>query len=141
MNIIETLAYAGLGLAAEANEKAKAKFDELVEAGKKVDSQGKNYVGDFFKTLDSSKEDLIAEFNKNKTKLEETFPMLKDLETRLEKTKEDLTAKFNSTREDLTKKAEEAKEKFSAKAKEATEEVKKKVNSITKTEKAATTEA
>ena len=32
MNLIETLAYAGLGLAAEANDKAKSKFDELVES-------------------------------------------------------------------------------------------------------------
>ena len=29
MNIIETLAYAGLGMASEASDKAKAKFDEL----------------------------------------------------------------------------------------------------------------
>ena len=35
MNIIETLAYAGLGMASEASDKAKAKFDELVETGKK----------------------------------------------------------------------------------------------------------
>lgn len=132
MNIIETLAYAGLGLAAEANEKAKAKFDELVEAGKKFDSEGKNYVGDFFKTMESTKEDFKAEFDKNKTKLEESFPFIKEWEEKFEKTKEDLSAKLKSTKEDLTKKAEEAKEKFTAKAKEAAEEVKEKVNSITK---------
>lgn len=132
MNIIETLAYAGLGLAAEANEKAKAKFEELVEAGRKFDSEGKNYVGDFFKTMESTKEDFKSEFEKNKTKLEESFPFIKDMEAKFEKTKEDLTAKFKSTKEDLTKKAEEAKEKFTAKAKEAAEEVKGKVNAITK---------
>lgn len=132
MNIIETLAYAGLGLAAEANDKAKSKFDDLVEAGKKYDNEGKNYVGDFFKTVDSTKDDFKTEFEKNKAKLEETFPFLKELEGKLEQTKEDLTSKFNSTKEDLTKKAEEAKEKFTAKAKEAAEEVKEKVNNITK---------
>lgn len=128
MNIIETLAYAGLGLAAEAKENAKSKFDELVEAGKKADTEGKNYVGDFFKTVDSTREDFKSEFEKNKAKLEESFPFLKELEEKFEKTREDLTAKFNSTKEDLTKKAEEAKEKFTAKA----EEVKEKVNNITK---------
>ncbi|CAG5077641.1 YtxH domain-containing protein [Parvicella tangerina] len=132
MNIIETLAYAGLGLAAEANDKAKAKFDELVEAGKKYDSEGKNYVGDFFKTVDSTKEDFKTEFEKNKAKLEDAFPFLKELEEKFEKTREDLTNKFNSTKEDLTKKAEEAKEKFTSKAKETADDVKEKVNNITK---------
>ena len=62
MNIIETLAYAGLGMASEASDKAKSKFDELVETGKKVDSEGKNYVGDFFKTIDSTKDDVETQF-------------------------------------------------------------------------------
>lgn len=132
MNMIETLAYAGLGLAAEANDKAKAKFNELVEAGKKFDGEGKNYVGDFFKTVDSTKEDFKTQFNQGKEKLEETLPFLKDAEEKFAKTKEDLTAKFKSTKEDLTQKAEEAKEKFTAKAKETAEEVKSKVNNITK---------
>jgi polyhydroxyalkanoate synthesis regulator phasin len=141
--MIETLAYAGLGLAAEANDKAKAKFNELVEAGKKFDGEGKNYVGDFFKTIDSTKEDFKTQFNQGKEKLEETLPFLKDAEEKFAKTKEDLAAKFKSTKEDLTQKAEEAKEKFTAKAKataedvkekakQTTEEVKNKVNNITK---------
>ena len=132
MNMIETLAYAGLGLAAEANDKAKAKFNELVEAGKKFDGEGKNYVGDFFKTVDSTKTDFKTQFNQGKEKLEETLPFLKEAEEKFAKTKEDLTAKFKSTKEDLTQKAEEAKEKFTAKAKETAEEVKSKVNNITK---------
>ena len=106
MNIIETLAYAGLGMASEASDKAKAKFDELVETGKKVDSDGKNYVGDFFKTVDSTKDDIQAQFDKNKEKLEETFPFLKELEE-----------KFIQTKEDLTSKAKDAKERFDYKSK------------------------
>lgn len=132
MNMIETLAYAGLGLAAEANDKAKAKFNELVEAGKKFDGEGKNYVGDFFKTVDSTKDDFKTQFNQGKEKLEETLPFLKEAEEKFNKTKEDLTAKFKTTKEDLTQKAEDAKEKFTAKAKETAEEVKSKVNNITK---------
>jgi polyhydroxyalkanoate synthesis regulator phasin len=130
--MIETLAYAGLGLAAEASDKAKAKFEELVEAGKKFDGEGKNYVGDFFKTVESTKGDFKTQFNQGIEKLEETFPFIKEAEEKFAKTKEDLTAKFKSTKEDLTQKAEEAKEKFTAKAKETAEEVKNKVNNITK---------
>ena len=47
-NRIKTLAYAGLGLASEANDKFKERFDELVEAGKEKDSSGKNLISDFF---------------------------------------------------------------------------------------------
>jgi len=117
MNIIETLAYAGLGMASEASDKAKAKFDELVETGKKVDSDGKNYVGDFFKTVDSTKDDIQAQFDKNKVKLEETFPFLKELEEKFMQTKEDLTTKAKDAKEDLTTKAKETKEKIASKLK------------------------
>lgn len=117
MNIIETLAYAGLGMASEASDKAKAKFDELVETGKKVDSDGKNYVGDFFKTVDSTKDDIQAQFDKNKVKLEETFPFLKELEEKFMQTKEDLTSKAKDAKEDLTTKAKETKEKIASKLK------------------------
>ena len=54
MDTIKTLAYAGLGLAKQTNDKLKIQFDELVEAGKKADTEGKNLVGDFFKTIDST---------------------------------------------------------------------------------------
>jgi len=117
MNIIETLAYAGLGMASEASDKAKAKFDELVETGKKVDSDGKNYVGDFFKTVDSTKDDIQAQFDKNKVKLEETFPFLKELEEKFMQTKEDLTSKAKDAKDDLTTKAKETKEKIASKLK------------------------
>ena len=73
MDVIKTLAYAGLGLAQQANDKMKNQFDELVEKGKKFDSEGNNYVGDFFKTVDSSKEDFESTWNKNK---ENTLPQI-----------------------------------------------------------------
>jgi len=121
MNIIETLAYAGLGMASEASDKAKAKFDELVETGKKVDSEGKNYVGDFFKTVDSTKDDVQSQFEKNKEKLEETFPFLKELEEKFMQAKEDLTSKAKDAKEDLTSKAKEAKENITSKLKKTEE--------------------
>ncbi len=108
MNIIETLAYAGLGLANEATDKAKSKFDELVEAGKKLDSEGKNYVGDFFKTMESTKDDLESQFEKNKEKLEDMLPFLKDLEEKIMQAKDDFTSKAKETTEDITNKAKAA---------------------------------
>ena len=76
MDLIKTLAYAGLGLTAESNEKIKERFDALVEAGKKADNEGKNIIGDFFKTIDSTKEDFEANIEKNKEKLFEQFLIL-----------------------------------------------------------------
>ncbi len=139
MDLIRTLAYAGLGLSAENNEKLKDKFNELVEAGKKADTEGKNYIGDFFKTVDSTKEDFEANFEKNKEKLMEQFPMLKELEERLNQTKEDVSTKFNSTKADLTEKAKTAQkdikskaEDISKKANETKEEVENKIKRATK---------
>ena len=83
MDTIKTLAYAGLGLAVQTNEKVKNQFNELVELGKKSDLEGKNIVGDFFKTVDTAKEDLEGQIEKNKTILYYTFPGLKELEEKL----------------------------------------------------------
>ncbi len=85
-NVIKTLAYAGLGLASEANEKFKERFDELVEAGKEKDASGKNLIGDFFKTVESSKEDFEAQLEKMKNKAKDAFPFTN------EKTKAETTA-------------------------------------------------
>jgi len=120
MNIIETLAYAGLGLASEASEKTKTKFDELVEAGKKADTEGKNYVGDFFKTIDSTKDDIESQWEKNKAKIEETFPFVKDIEEKLIKAKEDITTKAMETKETITNKVKST----TATTEEKTEEAK-----------------
>tara|TARA_B110000438_G_C15677920_1_gene591052 strand:+ start:294 stop:632 length:339 start_codon:yes stop_codon:yes gene_type:complete len=92
MDLIKTLAYAGLGLAKQTNDKMKTQFDELVEEGKKADVKGKNLVGDFFKTVDSTREDFESQLSKNKNKIEEKFPFIKDFENRineLSKTKEE----------------------------------------------------
>ena len=85
-NVIKTLAYAGLGLASEDNEKFKERFDELVEAGKEKDASGKNLIGDFFKTVESSKEDFEAQLEKMKNKAKDAFPFTN------EKTKPETTA-------------------------------------------------
>ncbi len=83
-NMIKTLAYAGLGLASEANDKIKSRFDELVEVGKTKDAEGKNLIGDFFKTVESSKEDFENQFDKMKAKAKENFPFKKEKETSTE---------------------------------------------------------
>ena len=97
MDTIKTLAYAGLGLAKQTNDKLKAQFDELVEAGKKADSEGKNIVGDFFKTIDSTKEDIENQITKSKTKLEETFPFIKDMEETFNKKSEEVKETVKET--------------------------------------------
>ncbi len=131
MDLIKTLAYAGLGLTAESNEKIKEKFEALVEAGKKADNEGKNIIGDFFKTVDSTKEDLEANFEKNKDRLFEQFPVLKEWEDKLNQTKDGVTSKFNATKDDLTAKAKNVKEDLTAKAKNAQEEITSKVKATT----------
>merc|ERR1711981_1062951 len=83
MDLIKTLAYAGLGLAKQTNDKMKTQFDELVEGGKKTDTEGKNLVGDFFKTVDSTKEELEVQISKGKNKMEEKFLFIKDFENRI----------------------------------------------------------
>jgi len=97
MDIIKTLAYAGLGLAKQTNDKVKSQFDELVEAGKKADSEGKNIVEDFFKTLDSTKEDFETQIEKNKSKLFDTFPILKEIEDTFNKKSDEVKETVKET--------------------------------------------
>ena len=97
MNIIETLAYAGLGMASEASDKAKAKFDELVETGKKVDSDGKNYVGDFFKTVESTKDTIENKIEKNKTIVFDNLPFLRELEVKMNEKSEEVKSTFKDS--------------------------------------------
>jgi len=97
MDTIKTLAYAGLGLAKQTNDKLKSQFDELVEAGKKADTEGKNIVGDFFKTIDSTKEDIENQITKTKTKLEESFPFIKDMEDSFNKKSEEVKETVKET--------------------------------------------
>ena len=42
--------------------------------------EGKNIVGDFFKTIDTAKEDIESQIEKNKTKPYDTFLALKEIE-------------------------------------------------------------
>ena len=108
MDLIKTLAYAGLGLAKQTNDKMKTQFDELVEEGKKADTEGKNLVGDFFKTVDSTKEELEIQISKGKNKLEEKFPFIKDFEDRineLSKMEKETEAKEETTKNENVKEA------------------------------------
>ena len=58
MDLIKTLAYAGLGLAKQTETQVKETFDALVAKGKRADEEGKNLVNDFFKTVEDGKETL-----------------------------------------------------------------------------------
>ena len=97
MDTIKTLTYAGLGLAMQTNEKIKTQFNELVELGKKTDLEGKNIVGDFFKTIDTAKEDIESQIEKNKTKLYDTFPVLKEMEEKFSSKTEEMKSTIKET--------------------------------------------
>ena len=106
MDLIKTLAYAGLGLAEQTNEKMKKQFEEFVEMGKKSDTEGKNLVGDFFKTVDTTREEFEIQVSRGKNKMESKFPFLKDFQDRInelakaEMEKDELTTKENETTEE-----------------------------------------
>ena len=97
MDTIKTLTYAGLGLAMQTNETVKNQFNELVELGKKTDLEGKNIVGDFFKTIDTAKEDIESQIEKNKTKLYDTFPALKEIEEKFSSKAEEMKSTIKET--------------------------------------------
>ena len=97
MDTIKTLTYAGLGLAMQTNEKVKNQFNELVELGKKTDLEGKNIVGDFFKTIDTAKEDIESLIEKNKTKPYDTFPALKEIEKKFSSKAEEMKSTIKET--------------------------------------------
>ena len=97
MDTIKTLTYAGLGLAMQTNEKVKNQFNELVELGKKTDLEGKNIVGDFFKTIDTAKEDIESQIEKNKTKPYDTFPALKEIEKKISSKAEEMKSTIKET--------------------------------------------
>ena len=97
MDTIKALTYAGLGLAMQTNEKVKNQFNELVELGKKTDLEGKNIVGDFFKTIDTAKEDIESQIEKNKTKLYDTFPGLKEMEEKFSSKAEEMKSTIKET--------------------------------------------
>jgi len=97
MDTIKTLTYAGLGLAMQTNETVKNQFNELVELGKKTDLEGKNIVGDFFKTIDTAKEDIESQIEKNKTKLYDTFPALKEMEEKFSSKAEEMKSTIKET--------------------------------------------
>ena len=97
METLKTLTYAGLGLAMQTNEKIKAEFNDLVEVGKKTDLEGKNIVGDFFKTVESSKDDFENKMEKNKTILFDNLPFLRELELKINEKSEEVKATFKET--------------------------------------------
>ena len=97
METLKTLKYAGLGLAMQTNEKIKAEFNDLVEVGKKTDLEGKNIVGDFFKTVESTKDDFENKMEKNKTILFDNLPFLRELELKMNEKSEEVKSTFKET--------------------------------------------
>ena len=97
MENIKTFAYAGLGLAMQTNQKVKTQFNELVELGKKSDMEGKNIVGDFFKTIESTKEDIENQIIENKNKIYDTIPVLKEIEDKFNERSEEVKSAIKDT--------------------------------------------
>ena len=59
--------------------------------------EGKNIVGDFFKTIDTAKEDIESQIEKNKTKLYDTFPALKEMEEKFSSKAEEMKSTIKET--------------------------------------------
>ena len=97
METLKTLTYAGLGLAMQTNEKIKAEFNELVEVGKKSDVEGKNIVGDFFKTVESTKDTIENKIEKNKTIVFDNLPFLRELEVKMNEKSEEVKSTFKDS--------------------------------------------
>ena len=57
----------------------------------------KNIVGDFFKTIDTAKEDIESQIEKNKTKLYDTFPALKEMEEKFSSKAEEMKSTIKET--------------------------------------------
>ena len=78
----------------------------LLKWEKKSDTEGKNLVGDFFKTLDTTREEFEVQVSRGKNKMESKFPFLKDFQDRInelakaEMEKDELTTKENETTEE-----------------------------------------
>ena len=53
MEMVKNMVYAGVGLASMTSEKVKETIEELVEKGRISETEGKNIVSDFFKTIDT----------------------------------------------------------------------------------------
>ena len=57
----------------------------------------KNIVGDFFKTIDTAKEDIESLIEKNKTKIYNTFPALKEIEKKFSSKAEEMKSTIKET--------------------------------------------
>lgn len=77
MENVKNLLYAGLGLAKQTEDQFKARFEVLVEKGKQIDSEGKNVLGDFFKSIDDQKSKLGETYNDQLTKVEDFIKKIK----------------------------------------------------------------
>ena len=81
METLKNVLYAGVGLAQHTEDKMKENFNTLVEKGKQVDAEGKNIVGDLFKSLDELKDTTNQKYtevlNENIEKVESFLQTLK----------------------------------------------------------------
>ena len=57
----------------------------------------KNIVGDFFKTIDTAKEDIESLIKKNKTKPYDTFPALKEIQKKFSSKAEEMKSTIKET--------------------------------------------
>lgn len=81
METLKNVLYAGVGLAQHTETTMKENFNSLVEKGKQADAEGKNIVGDLFKSLDDLKDTTNKKYsevlNENIEKVESFLQTLK----------------------------------------------------------------
>tara|TARA_R110000824_G_scaffold230854_1_gene418528 strand:+ start:675 stop:1109 length:435 start_codon:yes stop_codon:yes gene_type:complete len=82
MESLKNVMYAGLGLVKHTDEKLTEKFESLVSKGKKIDEEGKNLVGDYFKIVEDIKKDADEKFT---TKLNSSIEKIEDFLKELKK--------------------------------------------------------
>ena len=70
-------------------------MNQLNQEKKKI--QRENIIEDFFKTVDSTKEDIETQFEKNKTKLYDNIPLLKELEDKMNERSKEVKSTIKET--------------------------------------------
>ena len=100
-NALKNLLYAGVGLAAEANERIQKEVDQLVEKGKTTDSEAKNIIEDLLSKTNEKSSEFETKFNElvekfgyaKKTEVQDLEKKVADLESKLASKTKATTAK------------------------------------------------
>ncbi len=115
-DVFKNFLYAGVGLAAMAQEKIEATVDELIEKGKITDLEGKQIIEDFIENSEVKKnefedklkgitEEVVSKFNiGNNSEVEDLRARVEELEAMVaEATKAKTTTKTAASKKTTTK--------------------------------------